>query len=267
VEAFCGSAALTLAKAPAPIEVINDIDGQIVNLFEQLRTNQDALCRLVALTPYARQELQKARKGKTIRNKLEQARRFLVASMMAINGTFGEASGGFSYSQSYTRGGREARVNRWYNLPERLAAVAERLKDVRVENMDARKLLRMFVNRPATLLYLDPPYFGERVNGYDRDETSEKFHLELLDLCNESHCMILVSAYDNELYRSKLTKDRGWTYKSIDATTRGAHGKSVSRTEILWINKLCRKALANDRVPIALKAREKYLDKVNPTRS
>ena len=33
VEAFCGSAALTVAKSPAPIEVINDLDGDIVNFF------------------------------------------------------------------------------------------------------------------------------------------------------------------------------------------------------------------------------------------
>lgn len=56
VEGFCGSAALTLAKPPAPIEVINDADNQIVNLFEQLRCNGDAVCRAVALTPYAREE-------------------------------------------------------------------------------------------------------------------------------------------------------------------------------------------------------------------
>src|SRR6185295_8273464 len=46
VEAFCGSAALTLAKRRAPIEVINDIDGEIVNVFKQLRNHQDELCRL-----------------------------------------------------------------------------------------------------------------------------------------------------------------------------------------------------------------------------
>ena len=31
VEAFCGSAALTLAKPPSPIEIINDRDDQIGN--------------------------------------------------------------------------------------------------------------------------------------------------------------------------------------------------------------------------------------------
>src|SRR4030042_6479969 len=56
VEGFCGSAALTLAKPPAPIEIINDADDQIVNIFDQLRNNADALCHAVALTPYARAE-------------------------------------------------------------------------------------------------------------------------------------------------------------------------------------------------------------------
>ena len=62
VEAFCGSAALTLRKKPAPIEVINDIDNAIFNLFEQLRDNYQALCRAIQFTPYAEQELINARK-------------------------------------------------------------------------------------------------------------------------------------------------------------------------------------------------------------
>ena len=47
VEAFCGSAAVTLAKPPADIEIINDIDGEIVNLFRQLRKNSKKLCELI----------------------------------------------------------------------------------------------------------------------------------------------------------------------------------------------------------------------------
>src|SRR4051812_13841498 len=126
VEAFCGSAALTLAKKPVPIEVINDIDGEVINLFEQLRTNSDALCRAIALTPYSRFEFETARKGVAPRGKLDRARKFLISTMMTVNGTIGEQNRcGFSFSDSYTRGGHEARVNRWYNLPERLEKVVE----------------------------------------------------------------------------------------------------------------------------------------------
>src|SRR6266487_7023916 len=61
VELFCGSAAMTLAKKPAPIEVINDINGEIVNFFRQLRDNSDRLLKLLSLTPYAREEFELAR--------------------------------------------------------------------------------------------------------------------------------------------------------------------------------------------------------------
>src|SRR5439155_9506858 len=97
VEMFCGSAALTLAKPPAPIEVINDLDKEIVNVFVQLRKNEKRLCRLIALTPYAREELHRARIPQLKPSDLERARRFLVSSMMAINGVFGGDRGGFSY--------------------------------------------------------------------------------------------------------------------------------------------------------------------------
>src|SRR5687768_17652711 len=68
VEAFCGSAAITLAKKPAPIEVINDRDGNIVNLFRILRRTPNALAAAVELTPYARQEFLNA--GRVQRRKL-----------------------------------------------------------------------------------------------------------------------------------------------------------------------------------------------------
>ncbi|MCC6602457.1 MAG: DNA adenine methylase [Anaerolineae bacterium] len=112
VEVFCGSAALTLAKPPSPIEIINDFDGAIVNVFKQLRDNFDELIDLIEATPYAEAELKYARILNENDSDLEKARKFLVQSMMAINGAFGEESGGFSYSNSYSRNGSEARVNR-----------------------------------------------------------------------------------------------------------------------------------------------------------
>ena len=55
-------AAMTLAKNPAPIEVINDINGDIVNFFRQLQKNTAKLKRLVYLTSYARAEHELAKK-------------------------------------------------------------------------------------------------------------------------------------------------------------------------------------------------------------
>jgi len=266
VEAFCGSAALTLAKAPAAIEVINDIDGEIVNVFRQLRYSHKELCRLISLTPYAKQELKNARILNENNSELERARKFLVQSMMAINGVFGKERGGFSYSQSYSRNGRDARVNRWYNLPERLTRVVERLRNVRVENRDAIKLLRMFANRPASLVYLDPPYLGKRTEGYTNDAKDEAFHLNLLKLAHKSKCMIFVSGYDNELYDKLLSEKKGWKRKTVNTITKDSKGQSHIRSEVVWMNRYFQKAVKSGKVPIKLSEKEMKHNKLNPER-
>lgn len=266
VEAFCGSAAVTLRKEPAPIEVINDIDNEIVNFFDQLRNNHDNLCNAIELTPYAEEELCRARKHIEGLSNLERARRFLVQSMMAINGLFGEAKGGFSYSDSYSRNGHDARVNRWNNLPKRLKLVVERLKKVRVENKDALKLLEKYKNRPATLVYLDPPYLGERTNGYNKDANDENFHRKLLEFSNNANCMIFISGYENDLYNSLLTKENGWGKKTIETITKDSKGNSHDRTEVIWMNKYYLKALKEQKVPIELTEKELKQGKVNPER-
>ena len=147
IEAFCGSAAITLSKKPAPIEIINDMDDQIVNLFNHLRNNRDELIKAIELTPYARSEYLISKLKENNISELEKARRFLVNTMMAVNGAYGNTQAGFSYSQSYSRNGKEARVNRWNNLPDRLSEVARRLKNVRVENRNAIELIKMFYLR------------------------------------------------------------------------------------------------------------------------
>lgn len=268
VEAFCGSAALTLAKPPAPIEVINDRDDQVVNLFRQLRSNSEALCRAVALTPYARAEFEASRTVKKGLTPLEKARRFLVRTMMTVNGTVdgGGNRSGFSYSQSYARERREARVNRWYNLPDRLEDVVERLRNVRIEKRDARNLVQMFSDRPATLVYLDPPYFTKREHRYVIDANDREFHAELLEICVKARCMLLLSGYDNELYQSMLVRKGNWAKKRIKTSTRDTTGKDYPRTEVLWMNAQFVKASKTGRVPIRLTRKEKAQNKINPPR-
>jgi len=266
VEGFCGSAALTLAKKPVPIEVINDRDGQIVNLFYQLRNNAESLCRAIALTPYAREEFERCREPQEGIEPLERARRFLVATMMTVNATIGSSRCGFSFSQSYAREGKEARVNRWYNLPARLMKVVERLRGVRVENRDARELLSMFADRPATLMYLDPPYYTKRDHRYVIDANDRKFHADLLGACQRARCMLLISGYENDLYDEVLTPERGWTKTTIETHTRDSSGKDYARTEVLWMNDQFARAKERGRVQLRLTAKEESERKVNPAR-
>lgn len=267
VEVFCGSAALTLAKSPARIEIINDIDKEVVNFFRQLRTNSTELRRMLRLTPYARQELVDARLPKSGLSRVERARRFFVNAMMAMNGSAGESVGGFSFSNSYSRRSMEARVSRWHSMPNYLEIVAQRLSQVRIENKDALELLADFLHRPATLVYLDPPYLGKRQRGYHHDECTEAYHLKMLEAANRAKCMIFISGYDNPLYRKHLTHKKGWKKRRILTATRGHNGKDSHRVEVVWCNKHFVKALSSGRIPIRLTSEERKQNKINPKRT
>lgn len=266
VEVFCGSSAITLARKPALIEVINDLDNNIINVFKQLRENKSKLIKAIELTPYARVEFRQAKIVNNNDSALERARKFLIVSMMTVNGTVGDPRCGFSVSSSYSRNGKEARVNRWNNLPDRIASVVDRLKNIRIENQDARKIVKLFSDRPATLMYLDPPYFVKRSHDYTIEAKEREFHEELLELCCKSKAMIIISNYNNYLYRKYLNNGTGWKSKTIKTHTRNTIGNDFERNEILWMNEQFVKAKANNKVPIRLTTKEKLNMKVNPSR-
>ena len=267
VELFSGSAAITLAKHPAKIEIINDLDQDIVNVFRQLRDRPQELIRAMMLTPYAREEYNVATyRMDEVTDELERARRFLVRAMMSVNGVLGKNRGGFSFTNSYSRSGKEARVSRWSNYAKRLNEVVNRLRDIRVESVDGLKFLREFSNRPATLIYIDPPYLAKRSAGYVVDVEDEEFHIELLGQANISKCMILISGYDSEMYNDLLTKRNGWTKITIETSTKSTTGSSFNRHEILWVNAAAAKAKRMNRVPIRLSKEERSYQKFNPIR-
>jgi len=189
-----------------------------------------------------------------------------MTAMMAVNGSFGAAKGGFSVSSSYSRNGMEARVNRWYGMPEYLLTVVDRLKKVRIENKDAVVLFKEFSNRPATLIYLDPPYLGKRVRGDDHDANSEEFHEKLLAVAMKAKCMVFISGYESELYNDLLTEKAGWKKETLPAITKGNNGKCFSRAEVIWFNRKYCEAKKTGRIPIRLTKKERKDRKVNPVR-
>jgi DNA adenine methylase len=124
----------------------------------------------------------------------------------------------------------------------------------------------MFSDRPATLVYLDPPYFVKREHGYVIDSSDQSFHSELLGVCVHSQCMILHSGYDNPFYETTLVKNAGWIKEQMETHTHDTTGKDYARTEVLWMNRQFKEARRSGRVPIRLSKAEIAENKVNPPR-
>ena len=78
LEPFFGSGAVFFRKPPSAIELINDLDDNIPNLFRCIRDMPEELSRIVATTPYARYEYERAFDNTDESDSLRKAADFLI---------------------------------------------------------------------------------------------------------------------------------------------------------------------------------------------
>ncbi len=113
-EPYGGAASVLLRKPRSYAEVYNDLDSDVVNLFRILRDpgSAEELGRLVALTPYSRQEFDDSYEPCSA--PLEQARRLLFRSAAGF-GT-GGGSRGTGFRSNVTRSSSTPADN-WTDMP------------------------------------------------------------------------------------------------------------------------------------------------------
>lgn len=143
----CGGAGWVLFgkdKVKGQMEVFNDIDGDLINLYKQIKNNcsdlQDEIDWLQS------RELFKAYRydienGAELSD-IQRAARYLYL----IKCSFGSNRNSFATA-----------TKRIYNVVDELPLYKERLKDVIIENRDFENLIKTY-DRPSAVFYIDPPY-------------------------------------------------------------------------------------------------------------
>lgn len=235
VEPFAGSAAVLMAKPVSKVEVLNDINGDVVNFWRVLRDETEALVTALDLTPYAREEFVACRDGRT-EEPVERARQFFVQMSMGFNASLDPANG-FSASTVTSNGKPRAFINRVARLPE----VAARLRGVEVDHRDALEVIARW-DSPNAVLYLDPPYLGDTrtTHGKDyghHDSRDADFHDRLLDAVTGTKARVLLSGYESPAY-ARL-REAGWRALSrhVTAPTSNRPGQATARrVETVWLN-------------------------------
>lgn len=226
VEPFGGAASVLLRKDRSYGEVYNDLDGEVVNLFEVLRSSAAAdLVKALRLTPFSEVEYFSSYERSECR--LERARRLIVRSFMGFGSNATHKKSGFraNSNQSGTTPARD-----WSNYPECLAIVVERLRGVCIANRDAMAVMRAH-DHQSTLHYVDPPYLPEtRDKGSDyAHEMTEADHIRLLNGLRELKGKVILSGYPSRLYEDRFSD---WKRVERRAYADGAR----ERTEVLWMN-------------------------------
>lgn len=242
VEPFGGAAGVLLQKPRAYAEVYNDLDGSVVNFFRVIRDpeSRSRLIEALVLTPYARSEFDLA--WDPAADAIENARRLAVRAQMGF-GSAGATKGqtGFRIDTKREYGTAQ---HLWTQYPAAIAAAGERLSGVLVENRPAIDVMRQH-DGPTTLHFVDPPYvLGTRVlqsagQGCYKHEMTDDQHVELLDVLLELEGFVVLSGYPSALYSDRLS---GWEQCQTKARISAGRGTAL-RTEVVWINPACSRAL------------------------
>lgn len=234
IEPFGGAASVLLLKAPARYEVYNDLNTEIVNVFQVLRDPMSArrLRHVLRLTPYSRTEWLACYEPSD--DPVEKARRTIVKSLLSVGNS----------QESNKPHGFRVHTENYHYLPQRFREYTDhirlftsRLKDVTIENTNAMDLA-LKNDRKSTLIYFDPPYlFRRRMDhGYTHEMKTESEHEAFLKTSLTLKSMVVISGYEHALYFDTL---KGWKHFSKKTTTGSRTKGKCSANEIIFLNPAC----------------------------
>jgi len=222
VEPFCGAAALWFMKEPSQVEVLNDINGELVNLYRVIKHHLEEFVRQFKWSLTSRQIFKwlQITPEETLTD-IQRAARFFYLQKLAFGGkvegrTFGTATTS------------APRLN-LLRLEEDLSAAHLRLSRTYIEHLDWADCIAKY-DREHTLFYCDPPYWS--TEGY-----GVPFHLgeyaRMAELARSIRGKMIISVNDIPEMREAF---RGLTMESVDirySVGGGSRGGQIRRELII----------------------------------
>ena len=232
VDIMCGSANVAL-NVNYPLVTINDLNNNVINLFEVLRNNPDEFFRALYFTPFARKELEQIVNDKNdIQDKVELARRYFVRSQLGY-GANGSQNNHHGFGLEYKlQSSNFYRVDNWNAKLAKLPSIIDKLRGFQIENKSMFDLFER-VNNQDTIVYFDPPYLFSTRSSRKRYqfEWDIEDHQKLACLVKNAVCKVAISGYDDDQY-DKLFPD----YFKTNAPPSRSNVRKRLVQECLWTN-------------------------------
>jgi len=222
VEPFCGAAALFFMKDPAKVEVINDINNDVINLYRVVQHHFEEFVRHFKWSLVSRELFKWLNQtpAETLTD-IQRASRFYYLQRMSF--------GGQTRNRSFGVSATNPPMLNLLRLEEDLSQAHLRLSRVFVEHLDWAKCIEKY-DRPNTLFYLDPPYW--ETAGYGVDFPFEQYE-RMAKLAGDIDGRMVISINDHPDIRRVFG---GLRMKAVNLRhTVGGRGGTQAR-ELIFFN-------------------------------
>ncbi len=178
IEVFGGAGWVLFGKEPKGMEVYNDVNSNLVNLYRCVKYHPEALQKELEGTLMSRELFFDAIQAARGLTDIQRAARFFVA----IKESFGTTLDSFG-----------VRPKNMIKAVEFLSDASERLKNVVVENLDFEHLIHTY-DKETALFYMDPPYY--QAEKYYPDRFQPEDHKRLKEAVDKIKGKAIISYND-----------------------------------------------------------------------
>ena len=228
IEPYAGMLGVLLSRPRSQIEIVNDLNGRLVNWWLCVRDRTDEFARKLRYTPHSERLFHESLGLLDDPDPLTRAVAFhnIILNSRTYSDPDNLAKSHFAISYSST--GRCDTAGRFV---EQIDAIADRLRRVVILERDATQLLDRVKHRDNVLIYSDPPYRDAKGSNYavmdggDRDT--------LLELYAAQRGRVAISGYGDEWDALGWERNEFQTSATMCNT---AEGDAPKRTEVLWTN-------------------------------
>ncbi len=210
-EPFCGAAWILFKKDPSTTEVINDLDGELVNFWRIIQIHLDPFLMYFKFAVISRKlfDLENRRDPTTLTD-IQRAVRYYYLQRLGF--------GGKTSGRTFGAGAMRPTNLNLLTLEESILETHWRLQRVTIENLDACKCIEKY-DRKETFFYIDPPYY-HTAQDYCRTFEDADFR-RLFETLQTVKGRFILSLNDHEDIR-KMFKQ----FKQIRVATKYSTGNS-----------------------------------------
>lgn len=226
-EPFFGGGAVFFTKAPSPVEVINDLNGEVINFFKVIQKKQAELEKEIKATLHSRELYKKARVIYTNPELFDEVKRAWAFWTLTNQGFAGMVtSWGFGKTASKERALKNKRED------FSIQAYGKRLSQVQVECNDALKVIDR-CDAKDSFFYVDPPYFNSDQGHYEG--YTKQDYIRLLERLRKLKGKFLLSSYPSPELRAYIKRYK-WKTGAIKKAVAVTKNSDKQKTEMIVAN-------------------------------